>query len=127
MSLIIRKKKYQIWHVAKLVFQLNCINIVIILENEEEQKDGGGSGLIDMMIKDNINFKVSTIENKNYFTLTLENLEKFESVFFIRFRWKTCIFRYIYKSMLQILIKYNLKANDSFFNYFIKGKSLNKF
>lgn len=100
-----------------------CNNII---ENETYQKDEFYlSGLIDMMIKANINFKVSTIKNKNYFTLgTPENLEKIESVFLLDLDGTLVSSDDIYiKVWEKILIKYNLKANDSFFNYFIKGKS----
>mgnify|MGYP003338072061 FL=1 len=53
-----------------------------------------------------------------------ENLRKFETVFLLDLDGTLVSSDPIYIDVWkEILIKYNLKANDNFFNYFIKGKS----
>ena len=83
------------------------------------------SGLVQLMLQNNTQFKVSTIPNKNYFTLGVpENLQKFETVFLLDLDGTLVSTDHIYVEVWkEILIKYNLKANENFFNYFIKGKS----
>jgi len=97
-----------------------------IINNQIYQKDEFyTSGLVQLMLKDNIQFKVSTILNKNYFTLGVpENLRKFETVFLLDLDGTLVSSDPIYVEVWkEILIKYNLKANENFFNYFIKGRS----
>jgi HAD superfamily hydrolase (TIGR01509 family) len=96
-----------------------------IINNQIYQKDEFyTSGLVQLMLKDNIQFKVSTILNKNYFTLGVpENLRKFETVFLLDLDGTLVSSDPIYVEVWkEILIKYNLKANENFFNYFIKGR-----
>ena len=97
-----------------------------IINNQFYQKDEFyTSGLVQLMLLDNIQFKVSKILNKNYFTLGVpENLRKFETVFLLDLDGTLVSSDHIYLEVWkEILIKYNLKANENFFNYFIKGKS----
>lgn len=97
-----------------------------IINNQIYQKDEFyTSGLVQLMLQDNIQFKVSTILNKNYFTLGVpENLRKFETVFLLDLDGTLVSSDHIYVEVWkEILIKYNLKANENFFNYFIKGRS----
>jgi len=97
-----------------------------IINNQIYQKDEFyTSGLVQLMLQDNIQFKVSTILNKNYFTLGVpENLKKFETVFLLDLDGTLVSSELIYVEVWkEILIKYNLKANKNFFKYFIKGRS----
>ena len=97
-----------------------------IINNRIYQKDEFyTSGLVHLMLQDNIQFKVSTILNKNYFTLGVpENLRKYETVFLLDLDGTLVSSDHIYVEVWkEILFKYNLKANENFFNYFIKGKS----
>lgn len=101
-------------------YSLNIINNEIY-KNDELYT----SGLVQLMVKNNIQFKVSNIQNKNYFTLGVpENLRKFETVFLLDLDGTLVSSEHIYVNVWkEILIKYKLKANKNFFNYFIKGKS----
>ena len=97
-----------------------------LINNQIYQKDEFyTSGLVQLMLQDNIQFKVSTILNKNYFTLGVpENLRKFETVFLLDLDGTLVSSDHIYVEVWkEILIKYNLKANENFFDNFIKGRS----
>lgn len=97
-----------------------------IIDNKIYQKEEFYiSGVIDLMLKKNIHFKVNTILNKNYFTLGIpDNLRKFETVFLLDLDGTLVYSDNIYIEVWkEILLKYNLNANQKFFNYFIKGKS----
>ena len=100
-----------------------------LIEKEFYQKEEFYlSGLVELMIRDKILFKVNRIENKNYFTLGVpENLKKFETLFLLDLDGTLVSSDEIYIEVWkEILMQYNLKANENFFNNFIKGRSDNQ-
>ena len=107
------------------IYSLHKYCLKIINNQIYQKNEFYTSGLVQLMLKDNIQFKVNTILNKNYFTLGVpENLRKFETVFLLDLDGTLVASEPIYVEVWkEILIKYNLKANENFFNYFIKGRS----
>ena len=81
------------------------------------------------MLQDNIQFKVSPILNKNYFTLGVpENLRKFETVFLLDLDGTLVSSDPIYvKVWKEILIKYNLKAMKIFLIILLKVEVMIKY
>ena len=97
-----------------------------VINNEVYQKNEFyTSGVINLMINDNINFKANIIKNKNYFTLGIpENVKKFETIFLLDLDGTLVSTDHIYIEVWkELLINYKLKANTNFFDHFIKGKS----
>jgi HAD superfamily hydrolase (TIGR01509 family) len=83
------------------------------------------SGIIQLMIDNKISFKANIINNKDYFTLgTPGNLEKFKTIFLLDLDGTLVSTDNIYIDVWkELLIEFNLKTNNNFFDYFIKGKS----
>ena len=111
------------------IYSLYDYSTKVIQNSLYQKKEFYTSGIIQLMLEDNIQFKMNIIKNKDYFTLgTPDNLRKFETIFLLDLDGTLVSSDDIYIEVWnELLTEYNLKANDTFFDFFIKGKSDEQF
>lgn len=107
------------------VEQLEKYCLRLIKNNKTQKGEFYTSGLIKEMIDDGIEFYYEEIQNKDYFSIgTPTQLKEFNTAFLLDLDGTLVTTDHIYTDVWKnILKKYNLSIDRSFFDYFIKGKS----